>query len=140
PMRDVAAQIPEVVSAEAARHGPIAHVTNYLSCATVPSPDFAESSELAERRARDERAFALLEAMCPRLFDPAGAYTDHVNAKLGRSYFNSDASVWELGGNVEYEGWRWDAPIPLGTVDAILEGRVHPDCRTLQAPKPVARD
>jgi len=106
----------------------------------VPLTDVAEQPELAQRRARDDRAFAMLEAMCPRLFDPAGPYTDHVNAKLGRAYFNSDSSLWELGGNVEYEGWRWDAPIPIGSVDAILEGRLRLDCRTLRAPKPVASD
>jgi hypothetical protein len=141
PMRDVAAQMPEVASAESTSgDARLAQVTNYLSCATVPSPDAAESPELAARRAKDDRAFAILEAACPRSFEPAGAYTDHVNAKLGRSYFNSDASVWELGGNVEYEGWRWDAPIPLGSVDAIVEGRLRLDCRTLRAPRPVASD
>jgi hypothetical protein len=138
PMYDESAQNPGVISAEplqgGRRAGPI---TNYISCATVPAQDAAEPRELAERRARDDRAFAILEAMCPRNFDPAGAYTDHVNAKLGRSYFNSDSSVWELAGNVEYEGWRWDAPIPLGAVDAILDGRLRIDCRTLQAPKPI---
>jgi hypothetical protein len=121
PLRDESAQFPGVVSAEAAQgEHPTARVSNYMSCAAVPSTDVAESPELAERRARDDRAFAILEATCPRFFDPAGVCTDHVNAKLGRSYFNSDSSVWELGGNVEYEGWRWDAPIPLGTVDAVL--------------------
>src|SRR5262249_23230601 len=134
-------QIPEVVSAEAARaRQPLEHLTNYLSCATLPLRDTAESPDLAERRAKDDRAFAMLEAMCPRNFDPAGAYTDHVNAKLGRSYFNSDSSVWELAGNVEYEGWRWDAPIPLGSVNDVLDGRLRIDCRALQAPKPIGGD
>ncbi|MEO8303952.1 MAG: hypothetical protein ABI724_07520 [Betaproteobacteria bacterium] len=134
-LHDSVAQIPESVSGTS---DPVkaraAEVTNYLTCGTVPLRDAIDTPEFKERQAKTDRAFAILEATCPRLFSPAGMVTDHVNSKLGRAYFNSDANVWELGGKLEYEGWRFDSPVPLGTVDALLDGRTRLDCGSIRAP------
>ena len=41
---------------------------------------------------------------------------------------NTDAYLWELNGTVEYQGWRYDEPVKLGTVDEITSGRIRIDC------------
>jgi len=113
--------------------------THFLTCATRPLRAASEDPRLTERRTKDDRAFALLEAACPRLFNPAGAYTDHYYDRLLRNYVNSDMELWELGGLVEYRGWH-DVPQTLGRVDEIAEGKLHFDCRFARIAPSVTRN
>lgn len=113
--------------------------TTFLSCATRALDPTRNNPELAQRRLKADRAFDLLEKTCPKLFSPAGIYTDHLNQKLRRDYVNTDAFLWELAGVVEYQGWRYDEPVTLGRVDDILDGKVHIDCSFARAPPVVVR-
>jgi len=105
--------------------------TRFLTCPTRPLEKAGESAHDAERRARADRVFDLLEAQCPRLFSPPRPYTDHADPLFGRSYVNTDRKIWESGGLVQYRRWRSGFPIVLGRVDDILEGRAMIDCRSL---------
>ncbi|MCI0348522.1 MAG: glycosyltransferase 87 family protein, partial [Acidobacteriales bacterium] len=110
-----------------------ADTTTFLTCATEPLESSAVNQRLAERRARADRAFAMLEAMCPRVFSPAGAYTEHVNEQLGRSYVNSDVRLWEANDIVRYKPFTPGDPILVGKVDEILQGKIRPECRSTGA-------
>jgi hypothetical protein len=41
---------------------------------------------------------------------------------------NTDAVLSELKGIVEYQGWRYDEPVRLGTVEDIINGNVRIEC------------
>ena len=105
--------------------------TQFLSCATMPVASIDAASPAAARRAQVDRAFDLLETRCPRHFSPAGTYTDHINTTFSRNYLNSDAILKEIGGLIQYSGWRPGPPVVLGTTEDILAGRTVPDCRSI---------
>jgi len=105
--------------------------TTFLTCATRPLERADESAHDAERRARADRVFDLLEARCPRLFSPARPYTDRVNRLLGRNYVNTDARLWESGGLIQYSRWRSGAALLLGRTEDVLDGRTVINCRSL---------
>ncbi|MFH0342965.1 MAG: hypothetical protein ACHBNF_12730 [Chromatiales bacterium] len=107
--------------------------TTFLTCATEPLENSGANQQFAERRARANRVFGMLEAMCPRVFSPAGAYTEHVNKRLARSYVNSDVRLWEANGIVSYKAFAHVDPIRVGKVDEILEGKIRPECRSTGA-------
>ena len=44
----------------------------------------------------------MLEAHCPKLFNPAGAYRDHINTTFSRSYLNSDSGLRETDSLIQY--------------------------------------
>ena len=142
-MHDSAGTAPTTTIQATSFEGPFAETstdTTFLSCGTVPRKAIGEAGDLTERRSRVDRVFDLLEKACPKLFSPAGAYTDHVNEKLRRDYVNTDAFLWELGGVIEYQGWRYDVPIPLGRVEDLADGRVRVDCRFARVPPVAVRD
>ena len=106
--------------------------TQFLTCATIPVEAAGNSAQSAERLARVDRAFDMLEAHCPRLFSPARPYTDHMNTSLSRNYVNSDSLLRETGGLIHYSGWRPGPPLVLGNVDSVLDGSLAVDCRAIR--------
>ncbi|HMF29209.1 MAG TPA: hypothetical protein VKE42_10585, partial [Candidatus Cybelea sp.] len=111
--------------------------TIFLSCGTKPLDGSRVDPQLVERRSKADRAFDILEAACPKLFSPVGIYTSHLNQMLLRDYINTDAWLYELGGVVHYQGWRYLAPVTLGEVDDIISHKVRIECGFARVP-PVA--
>jgi hypothetical protein len=121
--------------ANAGRGNPIG--TYFMTCATRPAATLADDPQLAERRAKVDRAFDRLEAACPRAFSPSGPYTVQIYGSLRRNYVNSDTELAEQDGMLGYEGWLLNGSIGLGKLDEILEGKIPVACRYLGGPRSV---
>jgi hypothetical protein len=137
-MHDLAERLPTMKQRSTAPSGSRTgdNHTTFLSCATKPVEKGRVDPQLAERRTKVDRAFDLLEKGCPRLFSPAGIYTNQLNRVLIRDYVNSDAYLWEVDGLVEYDGgWRVPTPLALGALDDIVTGRVRIECGSSRAPR-----
>jgi hypothetical protein len=131
-MRDVIAMRVLVPSgSELPKAGFVPDNTQFLSCATMPVAPIDAASPATAKRAQVDRVFDLLETRCPRHFRPAGTYTDQINTTFIRNYLNSDAMLKEIGGLIQYSGWRPGPPVVLGTIEDILAGRTVPDCRSI---------
>lgn len=73
--------------------------------------------------------FSRVEQHCPRFFPPGQAVSKRYNGHWMRYYLNSDTRLFvEDTGIVTYKYFRAIAPMTIGTIEEVRQGRLRLDC------------
>jgi hypothetical protein len=128
-MSDLAGSMPVVApQSPKSNSGGMMYKTNFLTCATKPAQPTSADQSLVARVEKTNRAFARLEAACPRIFSPPNPHTDNLYGTLRRDYVNSDTVLSEDDGTILYEGFLSRTPVALGRREDIADGIVQIHC------------
>ena len=99
-----------------------------LSCKADPRPD--DDPSYWREQAQAERAFAVLEAQCPKVFGPRPMVTNGDMNAWRRHYMNSDArAVVSFTEGVSISHFRSWNLVWLGSFEDVVNGRGKPACK-----------